>query len=258
MFRGRGEWGSTFIGILLLGMSACSPFESNIIEPELSDLQLTVDTLKTSMGDAQRTVAELRAELDARRQELADVQIARAQLEGRIREAERRLAEARHVIDLQRDELASSRSEREQGGRTRAALQNQLKQLQKQLSNVREQVKGNVSPAAMVFPRGEHLEGAAISSQQDALLAALEEATLLVPRPEVSSTGEAAGVAQSATGAPRIQMVVKHGDTLWSIARRYHTSVRRLMARNALPNDRIQVGQTLWLTESPIEERERM
>jgi LysM repeat protein len=243
-------------------MSACSPFEPIIIEPERSDLQLTVDTLKTSMGDAQQTVAELRAELDARRQELADVQIARAQLEGRIREADRRLAEARHVIDLQREELASSRSEREQGERTRAALQNQLKQLQKQLSSVREQIKGNVSPAAMVFPRDEQPEVAAISHQQDALLAVVEEATLVVPRPKVSGAtpaGEVRGVAQPATMATRIQqMVVKHGDTLWSIARRYHTSVRRLMVRNTLASDRIQVGQTLWLTESPIEERERM
>ncbi len=261
VFRGRGEWGGPFIGILLLGMSACSQFEPIIIEPELTDLQLTVDTLKTSMRDAQRTVAELRAELDARRQELADVQIAKAQLEGRIREADRRLAEARHVIDLQREELASSRSEREQGGRTKAALQNQLKQLRKQLSNVREQAKGNVSPEATAFRTDKQREVEAISPQQGALLAALEEATLVVPMPEVSGAilaGEAAGRGQSATGAPHIQMVVKHGDTLWSIARRYHTSVSRLMARNALPNDRIQVGQTLWLAEPPIEERERM
>ena len=261
VFRGQGEWGGPFIGILLLGTSACSSFEPNIIEPELSDLQLSIDTLKTTIGDAQRTIAELRTELDARRQELSDVQIAKAQLEGRIREADRRLAEARHVIDLQREELASSRSKRELGGRTKAALQSQLKQLQKQLSNVREQAKGNVSSTATAFPRNDQLEGSATSPQQDALLAALEEASLVVPRPEVpgtTSSGEAPGVAQSATEAPRGQMVVKHGDTLWSIARRYHTSVSRLMARNGLPSDRIQAGQTLWLTEPPIEARERM
>jgi LysM repeat protein len=43
---------------------------------------------------------------------------------------------------------------------------------------------------------------------------------------------------------------------LWSIARRYHTSVKFLMVRNALPSDRIQVGQVLWLTEPLIEELE--
>ena len=142
-----GEWGSTSIGILLLGMSACSPLEPIIIEPEMSDLQLTVDTLKASLRDAQRTVAELRAEVDARRLELADVQIARAQLEGRIREAERRLTEARHVIDLQRAELAYSRSKRERIARTRAALQNQLKQLTKALSKLGEAREGEISEA---------------------------------------------------------------------------------------------------------------
>jgi septal ring factor EnvC (AmiA/AmiB activator) len=69
----------------LMWLVACSPLEP-MIEPEVSDLQLTVDTLKTTIRDAQRTITELRAELDARRQELADVQIARAQMEGRLRE----------------------------------------------------------------------------------------------------------------------------------------------------------------------------
>lgn len=248
------EWGSTSIGILLLGMSACSPFEPVVIEPEMSDLQLTMDTLKASLRDAQRTVAELRAEMDARRRELADVQVARAQLEGRIREAERRLTDARHVIDLQREELASSRSEREQGGLTRAALQNRLNQLQKQLSKVGKQVKGNVSPAAMTFPRDGQFE-------ENALLGVQERGTTAVRGPttqvlDTSSLDEAPRGPQSATAALSIQAVVKPGDTLWSIARRYHTSVRSLMIHNALLGDRIQVGQTLWLTDPPTDEFE--
>ncbi|NJL17786.1 MAG: LysM peptidoglycan-binding domain-containing protein [Nitrospira sp.] len=42
-------------------------------------------------------------------------------------------------------------------------------------------------------------------------------------------------------------VVIRPGDTLWSLARQYQTSVKHLMAINDLPNDRIQVGQTLWL-----------
>lgn len=259
-------WGSTSIGILLLGMSACSALEPILIEPKMSDLQLTVDTLKASLRDAQRTVAELRAEVDARRQELADVQLARAQLEGRIREAERRLTEARQVIDFQREELGSSRSEREQGRRTSAALRNQLKQLQKQVSAVGKQMKGNGSPQAMTSPRDGQLELITIGSQQDTLLPVLEDDTPVLPGPAVQasrapSVGEAPGISQSATVAPHIiQMVVKSGDTLWSIARRYHTSVKHLMVLNVLPSDRIQVGQALWLTEPVTDklERERM
>lgn len=234
----KETWGSTSIGILLLGMSACSPLDPIVIEPEMSDLQLTIDTLKTSLRDAQRTVAELRAEVDARRQELADVQIARAQLEGRIREAEHRLTEARHVIDLQREELANARSKREQAGRTRAALQNPRKPFQKQVSKVEEQVKGHVSAAAMAFPKAgaSVFRGAAIQVSG------------------TSSAGEAPMVSQSATVTPRVHVLVRPGDTLWSIARRYQTSVRRLMVLNALPSDRIQVGQALWLIEPPVEE----
>jgi LysM repeat protein len=243
-------------------MSACSSLEEIIIEPEMSDLQLTVDTLKTSLRDAQRMVDELRVEVDARGQELADVQIARAQLEGRIQEAERRLTEARHVIDLQREELSSARSEREQVGRTRAALQNQLKQLQRQLSKVEKQVRGEVSPAAMVSPRDAQPEPATIVHQQDTLLAIQDEDIQVVSGAAIqvsgaSSVGEVPGGSQSATVPLRLHMVVKSGDTLWRIARRHHTSVSRLMALNALSGDRIQAGQALWLTEPSADEPER-
>src|SRR3712207_3773015 len=85
-----------FALIGLMMMVGCSPLEP-LAEPEVSDLQLTVDTLKTTIREGQRTIADLRQELEAQRQELADVQIARAQLDGRVREAERRLVEARQI-----------------------------------------------------------------------------------------------------------------------------------------------------------------
>lgn len=225
------------------------------------DLQLTVDTLKTSLRDAQRMVDELRIDVDARRQELADVQIVRAQLEGRIREAEHRLTEARHVIDLQREELASSRSEREQMGRTRAALQNQLKHLQKQLSKVGKQMKGEVSPAATGLPRGRQPEVATIVHQQGDQLATPDEGIQVIPESAIqvsgaSSVGEIPVVSQSSTVTSRLRVFVKSGDTLWRLARQNHTSVSSLMALNALSDDRILVGQALWLTEPPADEPE--
>ena len=75
----------------------------------MAELELTTDTLKASVRDAQRMIAELRADLEAQRGELAEAQIARAQLEGQVREAERRIIEARQVIELQREELATVR-----------------------------------------------------------------------------------------------------------------------------------------------------
>lgn len=222
--------------------------------PEMSEHQLTVDSLKASWRDAQRTVDELRAEVDARRQEFSETQVIRAQLEGSIREAERRLAEARHVIDLQREELAHSRSEREQVRRTSAGLQHQLKQLQKHVSKLETSAKGTVSPAAMTTPGDEPLEFTVVEFQQDALPTTLGTGTRVMPEPatpvsRASSVGDISLVSPVSPAPLRGHVLIQSGDTLWSLARRYHTSVSRLMGVNALLSDRIQIGQILWLTE---------
>lgn len=241
-------WSVVSSGMLPLVMGAllaCSPLEP-IIEPEVSDLQLTVDTLKTTIRDAQRTIAELRTELDSRRQELAEVQIARAQLEGRVREAERRLVEARHVIDLQREELAGSRSNRERAARTSAALQNQLKQLQKQISKIGKQVSeargSGMVPASLPSPRGK---------QSGMALPELEQAGLVEDSANKVSMRAAQLQEGPSVGESPVpdRVSVKSGDTLWSIARRYNLSLTRLMAINQLPDSLIQVGQAIWLTE---------
>lgn len=40
---------------------------------------------------------------------------------------------------------------------------------------------------------------------------------------------------------------VRHGDTLWELARRYRTSIGEIRDRNRLSTDRLRVGQTLML-----------
>jgi Tfp pilus assembly protein FimV len=248
-------YGVTSIWTFALAMGftvACSPLEP-IVDPEVSDLELTVDTLKTSLRDAQRTIAELRVEIDARRQELADLQIARAQLEGRVREAERRLVEARHVIDLQREELAGSRSERERVARTGTMLQNQLKQLQKQMSRMgRQSGEGHgagAAPAGLpVAPRPSvgvlpMRTGHAVPFERNARIAATPAENVH----EELSMGEGA-FSKSAIATP-VRVSVKRGDTLWSIAQRHRMPVARLKAINRLSDNHIQVGQALWLIE---------
>lgn len=254
-------WRSIAIGALLIGVPACSSLES-IVEPELSDLQLTVDTLKASLSDAQQALADLRVEVETRRQEFADARIARAQLEGRIREAERRLTEARHVIDLQREELAVSRVERERVGRTGAALQKQRKQLQKYSSKVGKAERGEMPAATMAFPSEGQLEVATMNLEQEALEEEFEDGTRVIPQPAIHvsggfpSIGGVPGMARPSTMTAHFSVLIKPGDTLWSLARRHHTSVEHLMAINALPNDHIQAGQVLWLTESSTVESE--
>ena len=124
-------------GLLAVGFAAaaCGELEP-IVEPEVVDLQLTLDTLRTQVRDAQRSLAEARLELESRRQELADAQVARAQLEGRVREAERRVTDARHIIDLQREELLVARAERERVFRSSSQLQNQMRQMQRKAAKL--------------------------------------------------------------------------------------------------------------------------
>ena len=244
---------SALLCLLAIGaglVMGCSPLEP-IVEPEISDLQLTVDSLKTSVRDAQRTIGELRTELDARRQALAEAQVARAQFEGRTREAERRLTEARHVVDLQRDELATSRAERERVARTSALLQNQLKQLQRQLTKLGKQAGRDtdpaLAPARLSSPKGRALGRVPARLEPKAAHENSLKATTANLLSASASSGE--NRSASSTNPPRVS--VKPGDTLWSIARRYRMDIDWLRAINQLQDDRIQVGQAVWLTTPP-------
>ncbi|MCE7966466.1 MAG: LysM peptidoglycan-binding domain-containing protein [Nitrospira sp. NTP2] len=107
------RFGWCVASILLVPIwGGCARMET-VPDAKPSDLQVTVDQLKIAVRDAQRTAADLRAELDGQRQQLAEVELERARLQGMLRETERRLTEARQIIELQREELASARTERE-------------------------------------------------------------------------------------------------------------------------------------------------
>lgn len=226
-------------GVVLMGMVACSPLEP-ILDPEVSDLQLTVDTLKSSLRSAQRTITELQAEVDQRRESYADLQILRAQLEGTGREVERRLAEARRVIDLQREELARARSERERIGRTTAALQSQLRHLRKQVSHLGKQTQGAASQASITSQLDERVDPTKVGFPQEAQRDEVQESV-----DRISLARAASVFMHSPTVAGHVNVAIRPGDTLWSLAKRHQTTVAHLMVINELIDDRIHVGQLL-------------
>jgi hypothetical protein len=245
------------LGMMCAFWAGCGALEP-MDEPEVTDLQLTVDTLKASVRDAQRTASDLRKELEASRQNLAEAQVARAQLEGRVREAERRLAESKQVIDLQREELASARTERERLSRSSVLMQSQLKQLQKQLSKVgKPGDEGQPSgPSPANGPSRKTQKAMMVPTQTTSPPRSLPErnmpatpVTLVrVPQMRDSSYDRRPGDQESR------YVTVKPGETLWRIAQRYHVDVDRLRATNQLTGNRIEIGQALRLPDSRIED----
>ncbi|MCS6288455.1 MAG: LysM peptidoglycan-binding domain-containing protein [Nitrospira sp.] len=218
-----------------------------------TDLQVAADSLKTAVREAQRTAAELRAELEEQRKELADAQVARAQLQGMLRETERRLADARQVIELQREELASARTERERVAQTMAPLHSLAQQP----------------------PTGGRLQRTRASSSQDGVMPSSAATQEQVVKPLESgegaapqftlADGEAAPVSDVPQTSPIVMstppaaepvrtIVVQGGDTLWRLARRHKVNVDALRALNGLSNNLIVAGRTLRLPEPRLQQ----
>ena len=240
-----------FASALFAGCGELDP----IREPEVVDLELTTDTLKASMRDAQRTVTELRADLEARRRELAEAQVARAQFEGRVREAERRVVEARQVIELQREELAAARTERARVSRSSLQLQSQMKQLQKQLSRAGKSGSAHDGQEAAPLPssgtarKGQRAMQVSAQRNQSSELPAMSQVVPTSPAvmPVPAHSEPSLGVEQPM--APTKYVSIKPGDTLWSIAQKYRVTVEHLRALNQLTDNRIIIGQALWLSD---------
>ena len=243
-----------FASVVFAGCGELEPLR----EPEVVDLELTTDALKASVRDAQRIVAELRADLELQRRELAEAQVARTQLEGRVREAERRVVESRRVIELQREELAAARTERAHLSRNSLYLQGQMRRLQKQLSGagksgpahdgqdaipLRSSSPMRKSQNAMQVSaqRNQPSEFPEMSEMTTTSITALPMLANRTPSPEVE-----------ASVAPTKYIYVKAGDTLWSIAQKYRLHLEDLRIVNQLTDNKIIIGQTLWLPDERV------
>src|SRR5262245_11013717 len=238
------------IGVVGLVSTACGELEP-IVEPEIVDLQLTMDTLKTQVRDAQRNLAEVRTELESRRQELADAQVARAQLEGRVREAERRVIEARHIIELQREELLVARADRERVYRSSSQLQSQMKQLQKRTPkfvNPSDIDQGGATAPTGALPTSSQKAVVMPTSAMPVTAQVARMSAMNVTLWQEPYTGEFAADPQNQK-TPMRHIFVKQGDTLWSLSRKYRIGLNRLRSINHLTDNQIEVGQILLLSE---------
>jgi LysM repeat protein len=243
------------VGLMTASMTGCGELEPLPPEPETVDLQLTVDTLKTQLRDAQRNATELRAEIEARRQELADAQVARAQMEGRLREAERRLVEARQVIELQREELIAARTERERVFRSRAPRQGRMKQHQKSLPQAGRPADNTqeTAPTAAGAVMRQQQKAQTLPTLMDDPSGAVPSARVLVTPATLKTESSVGGeTSEHITPSPPARYIsVKPGDTLWSLARKHGVSVKQLRSLNYLTDNLIIVGQALLVPGDP-------
>lgn len=235
------------IGLILVLLTGCAAL--NPSGGDTRDASLSVHVLRSQTREAQRIIAEMRAELDASRQTLAASHTARARAEGQLREARRRYDEARQVIVLQREELARLRDEREEVLRASRDLRRYMTRLQRQIASLVGSRGGR--PAAPppspvdsqldVRPPQNGARGATLpvsarrSVEADALDVLADGVSLDV---EAEVDGGIAGV-----------VVVQPGDTLSKLAQRYGVSYPAMRSLNGLDEnpDLIFVGQRLLL-----------
>lgn len=227
---------------LLLALAGCAALEPGVYDPALDDQKLSIHVLRSQSREAQRMVANLRTEMEASRQTLAASEVARAQLQGQLREVERRYEEARQIIDLQREELARLRDEREEVLRASRGLQNQMARLQRQVgaltksyrTHARGGAPAQVQQAAGAFATHAGGENSAEGPTADPLL----------------DGGGFQGAMEANGDGPGV-VIVRWGDTLREIARRYKVNYPALRSLNGLDEnpDLIFVGQELLLPE---------
>ncbi len=246
-----GWWIVTVLVVPLWG--GCARLEP-IAESAHADVQVVADSLRIAVREAQRTAADLRAELDEQRRDLAEAHVARAQLQGMLRETERRLGDARQIIELQREELASARIERERVAQAVRPLHSRLRQ-----SSLVAPYQGKtyqlgadgVVPAsaglrdkAVVWPLPPEEEPPSPSSHMVIDARPVPEE----PVPEESKPVPVF-TPETATVVPIRTIVVQNGETLWRLSRRHKVNLEALRLLNGLPNNLIVVGRTLRLPE---------
>ena len=220
--------------------------------PSVRDLQVTQAALKAESLQSQRTIADLRAEMQGVQQELGAARAVQARLEGEVREAQRRAQEAQRAVEAQREELVRTREERDRLATINRELQGQLVEL----GRLRQQI----GEAGRDQSRLQALEQAI--EQHSKELAELKAAVLKIsprskakpasgtmPAPIYKEVADRPALSGESAGSGAHTVIVERGDTLWDLARKHRVRLADLMTVNNLTSDLIRPGQELILPE---------
>jgi len=216
------------------------------------DFQVTQAAFKAESTQAQRTIMDLRAEMQVIQRELGAARATQARLEGELREAQRRAQESHRAVEGQREELVRTREERDRLAAISRDLQGQLVELGRLRQQVSEAGRDQSRLQALELAIERHTkELTELKSAMQKLLTRSKQGPagrkMAVPiYKDVSDQPALSG--ESAVSASRM-VIVERGDTLWELARKHRVRLSELMVVNHLTSDLIRPGQELILPE---------
>ena len=216
------------------------------------DYQVTQAAFKAESMQAQRTIMDLRAEMQGIQRELGAARATQARLEGELREAQRRAQESHRAVEGQREELVRTREERDRLAAISRDLQGQLVELGRLRQQVSEAGRDQSRLQALELAIERHTkELTELKSAMQKLLTRSKQGPagrkMAVPiYKDVSDQPALSG--ESAVSASRM-VIVERGDTLWELARKHRVRLSELMVVNHLTSDLIRPGQELILPE---------
>jgi len=208
-------------GLLLTG---CSSLSTN-------NYAIMHEALKEETAQAQRTAVSLHAEVQTLQAQLGASRAAHARTQGELRDSERRLIEAQRIAELKQDELAKTRAASGQGEKTGD-------QVKLRVADDREQKRINMLETSIKK----------LTKEVATLNTTLRDSGAR-PTPAATPTNELDGTLPPAQMKPSHSLIVRAGDTLFSIARLYDIALADLKSLNRLATDRILVGQVLIVPE---------
>jgi len=220
-------------GLLLVGCGSLGTKDYMVIN----------EALKEESLQAQRTAANLHVDVQTLQQQLGAMRAAQARLQGDFQDADRRLIESQRVADLQREEVNRAKVERDQ------ALQ-ASRQVQAQLSEL-ERLRQQVADAEREQKRIKMLQASIkkLTKEVATLNTALRDSLARSkPAPAASIQEPVDNLPAEEMKRPR-SIIVKAGDTLYSLAKKYAVALTELKILNRLTTDLILVGQALILPE---------
>ncbi len=203
------------------------------------DLQVMQSASTAEAMQTQRTIVDLRLEIQKLERDLGAARAAQARLDGELKEAQQRMAEAQRLVDSQRAELAKARADREKMVQTEREAQGHLIEL----GRLRQQM----AEATRDQARLQALEAALEKQAQDvAALKASVGKTLTKSKATPANRTTPTG---TSSGSPPRKITVQPGETVQELARKYRVDPTELKTLNKLTTDRLVPGQELLLPE---------